>query len=97
MDVENVLMGHPAVAEAAVIGIPDVKWQERPLACVVLKPGATVDKDDLRAFLKGKVASWWMPDDFVFVDDIPKTSVGKFFKRILREMYQEGKLGAGAH
>jgi len=93
VDVENVLMGHPAVAEAAVIGIPDEKWQERPLACVVVKPGAAVTKDDLRAFLKDKLASWWMPDDFVFLDEIPKTSVGKFYKRLLREAYEAGKLG----
>lgn len=96
VDVENLLMSHPAVAEAAVIGVPDSKWQERPLACVVLKPEAAngVSKDELREFLTGKVAKWWLPDDFVFLEEIPKTSVGKFFKRVLREMHREGRLGA---
>lgn len=96
VDVENLLMSHPAVAEAAVIGVPDSKWQERPLACVVLKPEAAngVSKDELREFLTGKVAKWWLPDDFVFLEEIPKTSVGKFFKRVLRETHREGRLGA---
>ena len=95
VDLENRLMGHPAVAEAAVIGIPHEKWQERPLACVVLRPEARgrVTGEDLLAFLKGKVATWWLPDTVIFVDEIPKTSVGKFSKRHLREMYQAGKLG----
>ncbi|MBF7082743.1 long-chain fatty acid--CoA ligase [Desulfallas sp. Bu1-1] len=94
VDMENYLMGHPAVAEAAVIGIPHEKWQERPLACVVLKPEARgkVSKEELKDFLRGKFASWWLPDDFVFIDEIPKTSVGKFSKRVLRELYREGKL-----
>lgn len=95
VDMENYLMGHPAVAEAAVIGIPHEKWQERPLACVVLKPEARgkVGKEELKDFLRGKFASWWLPDDFVFIDEIPKTSVGKFSKRVLRDLYREGKLG----
>ena len=87
-------MGHPGVAEAAVIGIPHEKWQERPLACVVLRSEAQgkVSKEDLIEFLRGKVASWWLPDEVVFVREIPKTSVGKFSKKELREMYQAGKL-----
>ncbi|MGB9802286.1 long-chain fatty acid--CoA ligase, partial [Desulfofundulus sp.] len=94
VDLENHLMGHPAVAEAAVIAIPHEKWQERPLACVVLKPEARgkVSKEELKEFLQGKVARWWLPDDIVFIDEIPKTSVGKFSKRVLRQLYQEGKL-----
>ncbi len=94
VDMENALMGHPSVVEAAVIGIPHEKWQERPLACVVLKPEAEgrVTRDELREFLSGKLAKWWLPDDFVFLNEIPKTSVGKFSKRVLREWYREGKL-----
>jgi len=94
VDLENQLMGHPAVAEAAVIAIPNEKWQERPLACVVLKPGfaGRVAKEDLLKFLQDKVAKWWLPDDVVFIDEVPKTSVGKFSKRHLREAYQAGRL-----
>lgn len=94
VDLENHLMGHPAVAEAAVIAIPHEKWQERPLACVVLKPEARgkVSKEELKEFLREKVARWWLPDDIVFINEIPKTSVGKFSKRVLRQLYQEGKL-----
>jgi fatty-acyl-CoA synthase len=92
VELENELMGHPAVAEAAVIGIPHPKWQERPLACVVLAEGAEVTKEDLLAHLEGKVASWWMPDDLVFVDEIPKTSVGKFSKKDLRSRFEDYEL-----
>lgn len=97
VDMENTLMGHPAVAEAAVIGIPHEKWQERPLACVVLRPEAEgkVSREELREFLSDKLAKWWLPDDFVFLHEIPKTSVGKFSKRVLREQYREGKLAIG--
>ncbi|SFU53494.1 long-chain fatty acid--CoA ligase [Alicyclobacillus macrosporangiidus] len=94
VDLENAIMAHPDVAEAAVIGIASEKWQERPLACVVLKPSARgkVTKEDLRRFLEDKVAKWWIPDDFVFIDEIPKTSVGKFYKRALRTQYEQGRL-----
>jgi fatty-acyl-CoA synthase len=88
VDLENELMGHPAVAEAAVIGVPHPKWQERPLACVVLREGETATKDALVEFLRDKVASWWLPDDVVFVDEIPKTSVGKFSKKDLRTRFE---------
>ena len=85
---ENALMGHPAVAEAAVIAIPDEKWTERPLAVVVLRPGQTATADELRTFLEGQqLAKWWLPDAFEFVDEIPKTAVGKFRKTALREMF----------
>lgn len=94
VDLENAIMGHPAVAEAAVVGIPDDKWQERPLACVVVHPGqeAAVTGDGLREFLTDKVVKWWIPDRFVFVSEIPKTSVGKFSKRTLRQQYEAGTL-----
>ena len=86
VDLENALMAHEAVFEAAVIAIPHVKWQERPLACVVLREGydETV-KEELNAFLAQHVAKWWLPDDIVFVREIPKTSVGKFLKAKLRD------------
>jgi fatty-acyl-CoA synthase len=84
---ENALMGHPAVAEAAVIAIPHEKWSERPLAVVVLKEGETATPEELRAHLEGQVAKWWLPDSFEFVDEIPKTAVGKFRKTALREQF----------
>ncbi|WP_342600076.1 long-chain fatty acid--CoA ligase [Psychrobacillus sp. FSL H8-0483] len=86
VDLENSLMTHEAVAEAAVIAIPDEKWQERPLACVVLRPGFEnrVTKADLLTYLEGEFAKWWVPDDVVFLNEIPKTSVGKFLKATLR-------------
>jgi fatty-acyl-CoA synthase len=84
---ENALMAHPAVAEAAVIAIPDDTWSERPLAVVVLRDGASATADDLRAFLEPQVARFWLPDRFEFVDEIPKTAVGKFRKTALRERF----------
>jgi fatty-acyl-CoA synthase len=84
---ENALMGHPAVAEAAVIAVPDDRWTERPLAAVVLKKGASADGDELREFLTPQFAKWWLPDRFEFVEEIPKTSVGKFRKTALREQF----------
>ena len=86
VDLENSLMTHEAVAEAAVIAVPDEKWQERPLACVVLRPGFEnrVTKEDLLTYLEGEFAKWWVPDDVVFLNEIPKTSVGKFLKATLR-------------
>ena len=84
---ENALMGHSAVSEAAVIAIPDAKWQERPLAVVVLKPEASATEEELREFLAPHFAKWWLPDRFEFVDEIPKTAVGKFRKTALREQF----------
>ncbi|MFG1604827.1 long-chain fatty acid--CoA ligase [Actinoplanes sp. NPDC049265] len=81
---ENEIMAHPAVAEAAVVAVPDQRWGERPLACVVLAPGGAVTADDLRTHLAGRVASWWVPDEFRFVAEIPKTATGKFAKAALR-------------
>jgi len=87
VDLENALMGHPAVKEACVIGLPHPKWQERPLAAVVLREGAHASGDELRGFLSSCFAKWQLPDAFVFVEMIPRTSVGKFKKRELRERF----------
>jgi fatty-acyl-CoA synthase len=87
VDLENALMAHPSVAEAAVIAVPDAKWQERPLAAVVLKEGAGATSDQLREFLAPHFAKWWLPDRIEFVDEIPKTAVGKFKKTALREQF----------
>jgi fatty-acyl-CoA synthase len=89
VDLENMIMGHPAVAEAAVIAVPHEKWQERPLAVVVFKPGESASEDQLRDFLGGKCAKWWLPDRFEFVDEIPKTAVGKFKKTALRDQFAQ--------
>jgi fatty-acyl-CoA synthase len=86
---ENALMGHPAVREAAVIAVPDPKWQERPLAVVVLEEGATVTGDELREHLAPSFAKFWLPDRFEIVDEIPKTAVGKFRKTALRERFAQ--------
>ena len=87
VDLENTLMGHPAVKEAAVIGVPHPKWQERPLAAVVLKEGARATPEELRDFLRQSFAKWQLPDAFVFLEAIPRTSVGKFKKTALRERF----------
>jgi fatty-acyl-CoA synthase len=92
VELENEIMAHPAVAEAAVVGLPHRKWGERPLACVVLREGQTATKDDIIAFLDGRVAKWWLPDDVAFVDEIPKTSVGKFSKKDLRDRFADYQL-----
>ena len=84
---ENALMGHPAVAEAAVIAVPHARWQERPLAVVLFKPGQTATADELRAFLAPSFAKWWLPDAFEFVTEIPKSAAGKFRKTLLRERF----------
>jgi len=89
VDLENAIMGHPAVAEAAVIAIPHPKWDERPLACVVLKKGESASEDDIKTYLADKVAKWWIPDGVVFIDEVPKTSVGKFKKTELRDRFQD--------
>jgi fatty-acyl-CoA synthase len=91
VDLENTLMGHPAVKEACVVGVPHPKWQERPLAAVVLKDGAQATPEELRCFLAKSFAKWQLPDAFVFVDAIPRTSVGKFKKLALREQFANWK------
>jgi fatty-acyl-CoA synthase len=85
-------MAHPDVVEAAVVGIPDEKWQERPLASVVLREGAEVTPEELRAYLARQVAKWQLPDAWAFVKAVPRTSVGKFDKKVLRRQYGEGEL-----
>jgi fatty-acyl-CoA synthase len=92
VDLENELMAHPAVQEAAVIGIPDKRWGERPLACVVLRAGATADAAELAKFLGEKVARWQVPENWAFVAEIPKTAVGKFDKKVLRTQDADGEL-----
>ncbi len=90
MELENALMAHPQVAEAAVIGVADEKWGERPLATVVIRPGASVTAADLRAFLEDKVPHWQLPERWSFITEVPKTSVGKFAKTRIREAYARG-------
>ena len=92
VDLEVALMAHDCVAEAAVIAKPDEKWQERPLACVVRKEGTDVSAEELCAHLSDRVAKWWIPDEFAFIDEVPKTSVGKFDKKVLRKQLAEDEL-----
>jgi fatty-acyl-CoA synthase len=92
VEVENELMGHPDVLEAAVIGVPDERWDERPLACIVLAEGTTTDPATLHAWLDGRIARWWLPERWTVLGEIPKTSVGKFDKKALRADYHEGRL-----
>jgi len=92
IDLENAAMGHPAVAEAAVIGIAHAKWQERPLLVVVRKPGKDATREDLLQFLEGKMAKWWVPDDVVFVSELPHTATGKLLKTKLRETFKDFEL-----
>jgi len=87
IELESALMGHPAVLEAAVIAIPDERWSERPLACVVLMEGATATQEELLEHLEPTFPKWWLPDRVEFVSEIPKTSVGKFDKKVLRAGY----------
>lgn len=90
VDLENALMTHPSVQESAVIAIPDPKWQERPLAVVVLKTGATATSESLQAYLATRFPKWWLPEQFVFANEIPRTGTGKFLKTKLRELYGSG-------
>ena len=92
VDLEIALMAHDCVAEAAVIAKPDERWQERPLACVVRKEGTDVSAEELCEHLSGRVAKWWIPDEFAFVSEVPKTSVGKFDKKVLRRQLEAGEL-----
>jgi fatty-acyl-CoA synthase len=88
VDLENALVGHAAVAEAAVVAVPHPTWQERPLAAVVLKPGAAASADELRDFLAVRFAKWQLPEAIVFVSELPHTSTGKLLKSRLREQYR---------
>ncbi|MFE5674499.1 long-chain fatty acid--CoA ligase [Streptomyces erythrochromogenes] len=92
VELENALMAHPEVAEAAVVAVPDEKWGERPLATVVLKDGATVDYTGLREFLSQSIAKWQLPERWTIIDAVPKTSVGKFDKKVIRQQYADGAL-----
>jgi fatty-acyl-CoA synthase len=92
VEIEGLVMGHPDVFEAAVIAVPDERWDERPLVCVVLNEGASPEASELRASLVGKVARWQLPERWAFIDAVPKTSVGKFDKKALRAQYADGKL-----
>jgi len=89
VDMENLLMAHPAVQEAAVIAVPDAKWSERPLACIVLKPAQRATPEDLRAHLAQTFTKWQLPERFEFIDAIPRTSTGKFWKVKLRERFAQ--------
>jgi fatty-acyl-CoA synthase len=92
VELEGEVMAHPEVFEAAVIAVPDPRWQERPLVCVVPSPGASPSVRDLTSFLDGRIAAWWMPERWAFVESIPKTSVGKFDKKVLRAQFSAGEL-----
>jgi acyl-CoA synthetase (AMP-forming)/AMP-acid ligase II len=93
VDVENLLMAHPKILEAAVIAVPHPKWVERPLACVVPKPGVELTATEVLDFLRPQLARWALPDEVVFIDAVPKTSVGKFDKKVLRQRFREGTAG----
>jgi fatty-acyl-CoA synthase len=94
VELENEIMAHPKVAEAAVIGVPHERWVERPLACIVVKPGEELTEEDVLEFLRSRVAKWWLPDGVVFIDEVPKTSVGKFSKKTLRDRFARGELSS---
>ena len=92
IDLENDAVGHPAVQEAAVIGVAHPKWDERPLLLVIKQDGADVSKEELLEYMAGKVAKWQVPDDVVFVDELPHTATGKLLKTKLRDEYEGYKL-----
>jgi fatty-acyl-CoA synthase len=92
LELESALLTHPAVREAAVIATPDERWGERPLACVAREPGQSVSPEELRAHLTGRVVKWWLPEQWAFVDEVPRTSVGKHDKKLLRSQHAEGSL-----
>jgi fatty-acyl-CoA synthase len=96
IDLENLAVGHPKVAEAAVIGVRHPKWDERPLLVVVLKKDQKLSKDEILSFMQGKIAKWWMPDDVAFVDEIPHTATGKIQKTVLRERFKDYRLPGAA-
>jgi fatty-acyl-CoA synthase len=90
VELENCLIGHPDVVEAAVVGVPDERWDERPLAVVVAREGAEVSASELRKFLGDKVVRWWLPERWAFTDEVPRTSVGKYDKKTIRSRYTDG-------
>lgn len=89
IDLENAAMGHPAIAEAAVIGVPHPKWQERPVLIVVLRKGHSATREEILEYLAGEVAKWWLPDEVIFVDELPHTATGKVLKVKLREQFRD--------
>ncbi len=93
VELENALIAHPDVLEAAVIAIPDEEWSERPLAVTVRASGKEITSDELEEFLRPKFAKFWLPNEYIFIDEIPKTSVGKFDKKLLRQRHSDGELG----
>jgi fatty-acyl-CoA synthase len=95
VELENVIMGHPDVLEAAVVAVPHERWGERPCACVVRRDGSSLDEDGLREFLADKVAKWWLPEQVEFIAEVPKTSVGKFDKKVLRSQLAAGSVERG--
>jgi fatty-acyl-CoA synthase len=92
VDLENAIMAHPDVLECAVIGVQDDTWGERPLGCVVLRPDASTEAAELHDFLEDRVARWWRPERYAFIEEVPKTSVGKFSKETLRHRYESGEI-----
>jgi len=92
LELEDEIMAHPDVFEAAVVAVPDDRWDERPLACVVVRPGVTITAASLLDFLQSRVAKWWLPERWTFINEVPKTSVGKFDKKVLRAQYAAGEL-----
>ncbi|HMC70519.1 MAG TPA: AMP-binding protein, partial [Mycobacteriales bacterium] len=96
VELEGTLMAHPAIREAVVVGVADDRWQERPLAAVVLHDGQSVTAEELKEWLADRVAKWWVPERWAFIDEVPKTSVGKFDKKVLRKQYSEGELSVEA-
>jgi fatty-acyl-CoA synthase len=93
IEIENLVRGHPKVALAAVIGVPHPKWEERPLLIIKLRPGERAAREEILGFLEGKIARWWMPDEVLFVDEIPLGATGKIDKKRLRELYSSCALG----
>jgi fatty-acyl-CoA synthase len=95
VELEGIVLGHPAVRESAVIARPDTRWIERPVACVSLREGATLTLDELRAWLEPRVPHFWLPDDLVVLETLPKTGVGKLDKKVMREDYSRSGVAAG--
>ena len=96
VELENAIMAHPDVVEAAVIAVPDERWGERPCACVVRREGSDFDAGELRDHLGERVAKWWVPERFEFIDEVPKTSVGKFDKKVLRARFAPREAGVAS-
>jgi fatty-acyl-CoA synthase len=91
VELEGTIMAHPSVFEAAVVAVPDARWDERPLACVVLNEGVDPNAAALLEFLSERVAKWWLPERWTYITTVPKTSVGKFDKKVLRAMYERNE------